>query len=106
MTLSFPISLIILCTLSSCKPVQVQRITQNEVVCKEPCLHYCINLPHFIIAADFDRVHLLMHMYPNGTDGCRIYAGVCCDTAEEHDVSPGPVPGPSKYTNKRVLKTG
>lgn len=74
------------------------------MVCKEACLHYCINLPHFIIAADFDRVHLLMHMYPNGTDGCRIYAGVCCDTAEEHDVSPGPIPGPSKYMNKRVLK--
>jgi len=38
-----------------------------------------------------------MHTYPNGTDGCRIYAGLCCDTAEEHDASLGPVPGPSKY---------
>lgn len=84
----------------------IQSITQNEEVSKEACSHYCINLPLFIIAADFDRVHLLMHMYPKGTDGCRIYAGVCCGTAEEHDVRLCPVPDPSKYMNKRVLKTG
>lgn len=47
-----------------------------------------------------------MHKYPNGTDGCRMCAEVCCDTAEEHDVSLGPIPDLSKYMNKRVLKTG
>lgn len=34
-------------------------------------------------------------------------AGDCWDTAEEeHEVSLGPVPDPSKYMKKRVLKIG
>lgn len=33
-----------------------------------------------------------------------MYAGVCCETAEKHEVSLGPVSDPSKYM--KVLKIG